>query len=66
MITLERRFCYRRLTASGVLCRAEFRRNPKLVRFLDEHADVVADDLAQHLVARGHGRLAACQTASKD
>src|SRR5258708_5731980 len=29
------------------------------MRLLNEHADVVADDLAQHLVDHRHGRLAA-------
>ena len=32
--------------------------DPKLVRLLDEHANVVADELAQHLVDHRHWRLA--------
>jgi hypothetical protein len=32
---------------------------PNLMALLYEHADVVADDLAQHLVDHRHGRLAA-------
>ena len=40
---------------------SEFDLDTKFVRLLDEYADVVTDDLAEHLIDHGHGRSAAQQ-----
>ncbi len=43
----------------GLFFRPEFRLDSELVHFLNQHADIVAEDFADHFVLHRHVRLAA-------